>query len=796
MPSLFKHDFLRLFLLFNLLVPFYSVGSDDASDDQCIKEFVKIFNPHIVTSPEPAAPKPSKPFKTKAIEVEAPLRASHEEIKDLQEFLRQPLLSKSKPPSQALLKQAFERLSPQTARAFSDWMLGQFAEDPRVSFEDHYLGRQRSEFPEGPKRYHNRGERPFDGYLAAREFLSETPLSEIDLAKVQETHRKLMSRESNRESSGKIFQLDGHLARNSQGLKDSELGQIRNEGVGFEVDGKQLPQGFSATGKTVFKLRSENFYLMENRSGFINYAPLSRWRSIDNRKNLSEGLVRKLRSLEEKYGVKALDNKNVPEIQEATQAFVKELAKRIWEDAKNEVKQATTVKEVVRAAADFQRDLISIHPFIDGNGRIARLLTEKLLESRGIPAPTYTYWGEDVALSRDEMETFLGQSVFRSQQYHTALSQALANGVSFEKVLNPALAARANEILGDPTAEFNSKKFLNWIQDHREEVSSFPEAVLGFSRSEAKSSHSTYDLTPEQTEWVKNHLGTVYRHFKPDEFEMWKREQPSSMIFEDAVKKYGDWLGQLIYKDGSGAIRLASPEFQMSFGRLSSNESEFNKKLQNFYSEESVYRGVPSNKFLSDLELAQLFVHPSNFNIGNGVSFKEAPESALPVFQQYNLGLLRDGEFLKRQIIDHKNGMSDDYHMTGMVSFSEKKHVATHWHENFSDPYGLIFSAKKREVGVVNTGKHNERFLQLGLAGEFEEAMVGGTDPESITSIEMVEHKPAAGSTVRKFKRATRLSFNRIQITDAEIDFMERTRLGNSTIWEILPNGRVRQVPE
>jgi prophage maintenance system killer protein len=788
-----KSDLVSIVLIAYLWAPAAFPKPEKAFEGECVKEFEKIFTPHLKSAPQSSSIKPSLSFERKLSLAEAPLRASQTEIQKLQEFLKNPLFLRKKSPSQEVLKKASELLPPKMAQAFSDWVQGQFAEDPRVSFEDHYLGRQRSEFPEGPKRYHSRGERPFDGYLAARSFLSDIPLEKIDLSQVQEAHRKLMSRESSRESSGKIFQVDGHLAKNSQGLKDSELGQIRNEGVGFEVEGKQLPQGFSATGKTLFSVKRENIFLNENKDSRITYAPLSRWRAIDNRKNLSSGLVMKLRGLEEKYGVKALDNKNVPEIQEATQAFVKELAKRIWEDAKNEVKEATSYKEVIKAAAEFQRDFISVHPFFDGNGRIARLLTEKLLESRGLPAPTYTYWGEDVALSRSEMEALLSQSVHHSEKYLSALSKGLETGESFEKVMNPALIARAKELLGDPTAEFDSKEFLNWVQDHREDHSSFPEAVRAFAKSHSIAGQSRSELTPERSEIVQKQMGDLYRQFRLDEFQLWLKEQPPFSSFEESVGDYRKWLSSLSYADGSGAIRLASPEFQMTFGKLSPTEAEFNKKLKDYYSEEPVYRGVPSNKFLSDLELVQLFVRPSNFNIGNGVSFKEAPESALPVFQQFNLGLLRDGAFLKKQIIDHKNGMSDDYHMTGMVSFSEKKHVAHHWHENFSDPYGIIFTAKKRDVGVVNTGKHNERFGKPGLEGEFEEAMVGGLDPESLASIELVEHKPEKESTVRKTKTATRLGYNRIQITEAELDFMDRVKTGKSTVWEIMPDGSVRQ---
>jgi len=735
--------------------------------------------------------------KPPVIEAEPPLRISHQELEDLQTLMSQPLNAGAPTKIQDLLKMAEKKLPPATFRSLSDWFFAQLSEDPVVNFEDHYLGRQKQEFPGGPTRYSRNGERPFDGYLAARKALQGMLLHQVDLEKIQDVHRKLMSRESIRESSGKIFQIDGQPARNSQALKDSELGVIRSEGVGFEVDGKHLPQGFSATGRTVLSLKDTNKYLRNNSHGYVNYAPLSQWRSIDNKKPLSDGLVLKLRQLEEKYGVKALDRKDVPEIQEGYRLFLKELANRVWEEAKESVTNATERSEVIGAVADFQRDFISIHPFLDGNGRLARLLTEKLLESRALPPPIYTYWGEDVGLPREEMEKVLSLGVLRSQQYQAALMKALSKGEPFESVVNPALFARVQELLGDPTGSIDSKGFLKWIQDHREEHTKFSEAVREFSKSPEFKEKSRASLNPEDLSLSKELLGSDYRHFHAEEFVLWRQEQtaPDSNIVQD-IKRYVAWLEKHTYGDHSGAIRLASPQFQRTFGRLSSNQTEFETKLKNYYADEPVYRGVPSNKYLTDVELIRLFAEPSNFNIGNGVSVKDAPESALPVFQQFNLGLLRNGDFLSQQIVDHKNGLTDDYNSTGMVSFSENRGVAVHWHQNFADPAGIIFTAKKRVVGVVNTAKPTERFKQKGLANEFEEAMLGGTDPESLTSIEVVEHFPLPDKTTRRVKRATRLSFNKIQITEAELDDRDRPRITHSTLWEVEPNGRFRQLPQ
>lgn len=92
--------------------------------------------------------------------------------------------------------------------------------------------------------------------------------------------------------------------------------------------------------------------------------------------------------MEKKYGENGLAQRDLPDVKAVQQEMLEELAARTWEEAKKDVKNAQNKKEVLAAIARFQREFASIHPFIDGNGRMARLLTEKLLESRDLPLPS------------------------------------------------------------------------------------------------------------------------------------------------------------------------------------------------------------------------------------------------------------------------------------------------------------------------------------------------------------------------------------------------------------------------
>ncbi|NBX76863.1 MAG: Fic family protein, partial [Proteobacteria bacterium] len=773
-----------LLLLLSLVWAFPSAAAFN-----CKEPFLKLHNP------ENHAFKPAPPRRDPS-RTEPPFRGSQEEAKKVADFLLSRL--PGAPSAKALLKLSSGHLSSERAKAFSDWLLGQFSEDAIVTFEDNYLGRQQSEYPEGPKRYNKNGERPFDGYLAARDFLETLPLESIDLNGIKTLHKKLMSRESIRGDKGKVFQSDGRPARNSQGLKDSELGVIRDENVGFEIDGKHLPQGVAAVGKTLAHLLPFNPYLEKTRDGFVSYAPLSHWYHIDSRKQLSPDLVKKIQLLERKYGEEGLAQRDLPEIKAVQRELLEELTAKTWEEAKKDVKNAQTRKEVIAAIARFQRELASIHPFVDGNGRIVRLLTEKLLESRELPAPLYLHWGEDISLNPRESENHLAHSLQLSGEFHSALQEALSTDKGFESVLNPVLAIRAKELLGDPTGTFDSKAFLKWCQENRHHLTSFKEAVVEFSKTQPQTQALKEEFNPEVMERAKKVMASKAPHFNAEEFDLWRREhsQPGRRL-EEEIRDYANWVHDLVYEDKSGAIRLASPTFQRTFGKLSTTQEEYDEKIYSFYSNDKIYRGVPSDKYVSDRELAQLFVRQTGLTIGNGVSSREAPESALPAFQQFNAGLLREEGHLRKQIIDHKNGLTEDYHMSGMVSFSEKRHVADHWSWDPAQPFGFVFTARKRQVGVVNTAKHTPRLDQLGMHNEFEEAMVGGIDPESIMTAELLQHNSdMTNGTPRRMKRATRISFDKIQIAETTFDEMDRPRLGNRTTWQIFPDGSVKQITE
>ena len=752
-------------LFFAVLGPFLFAA------DHCEEPFLKLSDAQVIKSLYAPAKRPSELKKPLP-----PVRLSRTNRERLQKLFDEKVAGASlKDPmtTRDLVALAERTLDPEEARAFSDWLHAQFFEDPLVNFEDQFLGRQRQLFPGGPTRYNQNGERPFEGYISARQYLQSLPISKMELSHILEAHRKLMSRESIRGDKGKVFQTDRVPAKNSGGLKDSELGTIRSESVGFQVEGGTVPSALDGIGHRATEIEKENPYVKQVRDGSLSYAPLFRWRSIDAKKPFSDALAKKLVALEKKYGSVGLRQGNTPELAEAQKEMLTELTERLWQETLGDLEAAKTQEEVIRTAARFQKEFVSVHPFLDGNGRLARLLTEKLLEAKGLPAPLYTHWGEDVALPQEQLETLMAHGILLSRDYHSALAKALGEGQSFVSVPQPAVAVRAQELLGGPQEPWDSQAFLAWAEKNRESLRSFPEAVQRYFASDPALSRRS-----------------------PHSLQIWKQEQehlPKNP--EDQAAAFEAWQSTLRGKNTHREVRLAPGAFQRSFARLSASEAEYQEKMDAFYADRSIFRGVPVDRYFTDEEVVRMLAEPTPLTNGNGVPLHQDPNSHFPVFQNFNQELLRGGDFLSFQTRAHTEGSSADYFTSGMVSFTDEVGIGRNWQFSTLKSVGVLFKARERTVGVIHTGKPTERFGKLGLEHEREHALVGGVDPESIVEIEVKQQTQDPKNRVqRKTKKAKRINFNTVEVTELIYEGEGLPRMLPSTLWRIESDGSVREL--
>ncbi len=84
------------------------------------------------------------------------------------------------------------------------------------------------------------------------------------------------------------------------------------------------------------------------------------------------------------------------------------------------MRTATQDREIIRAAISLQKDLMSIHPFSDGNGRSIRLLVDSIYHRSGLPPPLHPIVDELERSVDDMVETTIQQM----QNYNRALAES------------------------------------------------------------------------------------------------------------------------------------------------------------------------------------------------------------------------------------------------------------------------------------------------------------------------------------------------------------------------------------
>ena len=109
-----------------------------------------------------------------------------------------------------------------------------------------------------------------------------------------------------------------------------------------------------------------------------------------------------------------VDEKSVKKIEEGKYtgtAYYHDVAKidaavdKILETAEKKLQKTRDLREIVRTIIVMKKDLISVHPFLDGNGRSIRLLGDYLLTRYNLPPPLYPNEA-DLTMSLDEATDF------------------------------------------------------------------------------------------------------------------------------------------------------------------------------------------------------------------------------------------------------------------------------------------------------------------------------------------------------------------------------------------------------
>ncbi len=324
---------------------------------------------------------------------------------------------------------------------FEKWFAGSFFYDMIDMLKTNFSGQYRNvRYFTG---FDQQGDRPLEGYLAAKEFAKTFQLKDLNIKHIVQLQHNLLSRTSIKTHKLIVLALDKALRRNSEGIEDSQLGNIRNHGVGWRggFENESFPRIVSH--RSIFKniLRSKDdnpyvYYKDSSWTAYLNPGDHFNLTRCTQELKLSEEQCQRIQKNRNKYRENRIDQQMGEDMQDWLAAHVDEAISIL----KNDLSKVKINRDVVRAAANFHYRLVSIHTLSNGNGRTTRVLTEKILEDYNLPPPIHYPFGIDVTFSMQGFASVLSDAVALSKRFHEDLALYLQNGIPYGYVSSHFLA--------------------------------------------------------------------------------------------------------------------------------------------------------------------------------------------------------------------------------------------------------------------------------------------------------------------------------------------------------------------
>jgi hypothetical protein len=396
------------------------------------------------------------------------------------------IFSVKKFPSQCgpdkLLEIARKELSEEKFKVFSNLYESLFFFDlNHIAFHNAMEANQK---PSEPFEFNVYGQFPFDGYFAAKNYLKDKdPLS---IETLKGVHKNLLSKESI--SQEHIEELKHHLSgwvpANSQGITDDQLGQIRSHCIWINnpalvnqlakqpsseqsiqlADGTYLDPGKKLSALDGVKANSFlevgpepflNRFDKGPKPRFVTYPCVNSAKQLDHfiRKNpdvLKPEQVQELKDLTKKD--------TSPYLSTANQKFTEHLVSNQFEKLGNELSKPTLTRDqAIEAVGRFYWNLVSIHPFAEGNGRTSRKITQEILMQLGINPPIYKNWGEDIFLRQESFVKIFKEAIATSDQIHEQACDKFDGIQSLD----------FRPFFGDAKKPIRLNEFFKWAKDNK-----------------------------------------------------------------------------------------------------------------------------------------------------------------------------------------------------------------------------------------------------------------------------------------------------------------------------------------
>lgn len=511
--------------------------------------------------------------------------------------------------------------------------------------------------------------------------------------------------------------------------------------------------------------------------GVVNYA------SIDN---MQPALQEKLKEIAPDLYEEILkfNSKKIGNHGELTEKFVTALTEDLlsWfvkqRDDLGRIETASGLYEYSRLVATFQKALISIHPFRDGNGRtIRQFAIYHAFDSIGFPKPRLLNPDDDLFTSVDEWTEAIVDGMRNTQRLYENFEERLEQGLPLETTPE-LLIARFKE---NEKIHLKKEKPKSVTMDYREKEVDINQI-------------HTYFLLQLKNPVLHNRMQT----------------EPS-VAYNEVLKNYVNFykksnLDYIHEKKGleNLSLNLIDSDFVTTFGNRSyQNFSSWQFKMKKWYTDTIVWRGLSRrNEEIKESEILSMFTTINQQFVSNNVarqlngqlSEEKIHEIIFQDFYKYNEDLISDS--LEKMAKDHSE-TGPLYGKSYGYSTSSKREVGKAFAMGAMviAPYGehkeLQHLLKSRVLVGMKQGKKDvilSRLKQMRPDFSYkyprqQEVMgIGGADPDFVMFVQLIDEK---GQVFKSYVRNPKKP-DEIWVVKKELSSLEELDLlGDEEIYKI-----------
>ncbi len=395
-------------------------------------------------------------------------------------------------------------------------------------------------------------------------------------------------------------------------------------------------------------------------------------------------------------------------------------------------------EKFIESVASFQRDLVSIHPFANGNGRTTReFAINYILMREGFPPPRLLSTEEDLLGSLDSWKGIINEGVINSRELIKDLHYREVLGLDLNlspELISPKSLRAIYLSLKKQGSIKTEDDFLAQKIDTKQ--------FLSFYLQYIDSRSGFLDL-------ISKNASQAYKEIIDD---FWEFKKKSTLVYDHKKK------GRSILE-----LNFADEDFISWIGKKTIHDKRlFDAKMNLWYLDEIIWRGISYRKIaLSENKIVSMFSsfnpHLVSNNLIHKIDFKNFNSKQLEKIRsdirRYNKELFED-EFIK-VAKDHSEA-GELYRTSYGYSTSKKRVVAKAYAMGAMviAPYGKHHDLELQKllksrvlVGIKRANKDIDLTRLKQLRSEFsykygrqqEVLGIGAADPESIEIVQTID---------------------------------------------------------